>query len=228
MGQQLEREIASQMQLVNDPASLDYINDMGRAIVAQTEMANLPWEFHIVADPAINAFNIPGGHVYVNTGLIDAVDNAAQLASVMAHEIIHGVERHGTERISKAYGLQAGAAILLGGDPGMTQQIVASLVGGGVMAKFSRADEREADQQGIYAMYQAGYNPDGMASMFEKLQASSRRNPSGVEAFFSSHPLTDERIRDARRRADRLPDRPGLVTRDSRLDAIKGRLARYN
>src|SRR6185503_13387117 len=101
------------------------------------------WEFHIVSDPEINAFNVPGGHVYVNTGLIMAADNTAELAGVMAHEISHGVARHGTERITKAYGLNLGLGQLLGQNPSLVKQLAAQIAAGGAVAKFSRDDERE-------------------------------------------------------------------------------------
>lgn len=121
LGRQLEAEIAREMDLVNDRQALEYINQVGQRIVRQTNMRDLPWKFHIVNDPAINAFNIPGGHVYVNTGLIEAANNASELAGVMAHEIAHGVERHGTERLTKAYELNIIAALVLGQDPGMIE-----------------------------------------------------------------------------------------------------------
>ncbi len=222
LGQQLEAEVARQMQLVNDPQALAYINQMGRAIVAQTEMRNLPWEFHIVRDPAINAFNIPGGHVYVNTGLIQAADNAAELAGVMAHEIAHGVARHGTERISRAYGLNIVASLVLGQNPSLVEQIVGQIVAGGAMAKFSRDDEREADRLGVRYMAAAGYNPMGMANMFEKLLSTRGRQPSRVSQFFSTHPLTEERIREVTRLASQI-NTAGLRMNDSGFATLKSR-----
>src|SRR5688572_16593624 len=138
LGAQLEQDIARQLPLVNDRASLAYINRLGQRIVAQTELAQAPWEFHIVADPKINAFNIPGGHVYVNSGLVAATDNTAELAGVMAHEISHGVSRHGTEQLSKAYGFNIIASLALGGNPPIYQQILAQIVGAGTFARFGR------------------------------------------------------------------------------------------
>ena len=224
MGQQLEAEIARQMRLVTDPTALNYINQIGQRIVSQTEMANLPWEFHIVDDPSINAFNIPGGHVYVHTGLIQAADNVAELAGVMAHEVMHGVARHGTERLSKQYGISIAAGTLLGSNPGLLQQIVAQIAATGAVAKFSRDDERESDRLGIRYMYEAGYDPMGMASMFEKLLQEGRSRPSSIEQFFSTHPLTQDRISDARAQARQYPDRSGLVTSDGSLARIQQRV----
>jgi predicted Zn-dependent protease len=228
MGQQLERELAGKLRLVNDASTVSYVNQIGQKIVRQTSLNNVPWKFHVVADKSINAFNIPGGHVYVNTGLIMASRNASELAGVMAHEIAHGVSRHATERISKVYGLNLGAGLLLGEQPSQLKQIAAQLAGGGLVAKFSRDDEREADRLGVQFMYRAGYNPTGMASMFEKLMSERKRRPSGVEQFFSTHPLTEERIATVRQQARGLPNRSGLIVNDGRLNGIRQRVSRYS
>ncbi len=224
LGAQLERDIAAQLPLVRDQAALAYINEMGRRIVSQTEMANLPWKFHLVADPSINAFNIPGGHVYVHTGLIEEARNASELAGVMAHEISHGVARHGTERLSKAHGLNIIAGILLGENPAVYQQILAQIVGTGAIAKFSRDDEREADDLGVRYMYQARYDPQGMVSMFETLLNQRQRRPSSVEQFFSTHPLSEERIRNVQSEINRLPSAQGLVTNENGFRTMQQRV----
>ncbi len=222
MGQQLERDVAQQVTLSNDRTLNNYVNQLGQRIVAQTELSGQPWRFHVVQDDAINAFNVPGGLVYVNTGLIAAAENTAELAGVIAHEISHGVERHGTERLTKAYGLNVGAALLLGQDPGVASQIAAQIVGGGAIAKFSRDDEREADRLGVRYMARAGYNPEGMATMFQKLIADRQRSPGSAEQFFSTHPLTEDRIADVRREARKYPQR-GLTTNDGQYASIRNR-----
>ncbi|HMB90549.1 MAG TPA: M48 family metallopeptidase [Rhodothermales bacterium] len=223
LGNQLEQDLNQQLRLVNDGAANAYIERIGQQIVRQTELANAPWSFHIVDDDAINAFNTPGGNVYVNTGLILAADNVAQLVGVMAHEIAHGVARHGTERLTKTYGLNIGAGLLLGSDPSAYEQVLAQLAGTGAIAKFSRNDEREADELGVRYMYQAGYDPEGMAQMFEKLLQQRQGRPSSVAQFFSTHPLTESRIRDVRRAASQLPRR-SLTMRDGDLQNIQRRL----
>ena len=228
LGAQLEQDIARQLSLVRDPATLAYLNRMGQRIVAQTELAQAPWEFHLVADPKINAFNIPGGHVYVNTGLVAATDNAAELAGVMAHEISHGVSRHGTEQLSKAYGFNILASLALGGNPPIYQQILAQVIGAGTFAKFGRDAEREADHLGIVYMYNAGYDPHGMVTMFQELLSQRRSRPSSVETFFSSHPITEERITNARAEIAQLPPRPNLVTTDAEFAAFRQRVAGFN
>lgn len=225
LGAQLEQDIARQVSIVRDQAAVSYINEMGRRIVAQTEMRNLPWEFHIVSDPSINAFNIPGGHVYVHTGLIEQAGNAAELAGVMAHEISHGIARHGTERLTKSYGLNIVAAILLGENPAVYEQILAQIVGTGAIAKFSRDDEREADDLGVAYMLNAGYNPQGMVTMFETLLQERERRPSSIEQFFSTHPLSEERIDNVQARIAQLPSRQGLITNDAGFATLQQRVA---
>ena len=226
MGQQLERDVAQQVDVLNDATLTSYVNRIGQRIVAQTPLANRPWRFHVVRDDAINAFNVPGGLVYIHTGLIAAADNTAELAGVIAHEVAHGAARHGTERMTQAYGLNIAAALLLGQDPGLGAQIAAQIAGGGAIASFSRADEREADLRGVRYMANAGYNPEGMATMFDKLMADRQRRPGAVEQFFSTHPLTEDRIADVRREARKYPTR-GLTTNDGQYASIRARANRY-
>jgi predicted Zn-dependent protease len=226
-GRALERDIARQLPLVRDPASLTYINRMGQRLVAQTELAEAPWEFHIVADPSVNAFNVPGGHVYVHTGLIAATDNASELAGVMAHEIAHGVSRHGTEMLSRAQLANIGASLVLGPQPAWYAQLLAQIVGTGTFAKWGRDAERESDHLGVIFMHNAGYDPHGMVTMFQELLSRQKQSPGAVEAWFSSHPLTEERIQNVRADIEQLPPNPNLITNDAEFAAFRQRVARY-
>jgi predicted Zn-dependent protease len=223
LGQKLERDLAKQLRLVNDRSALAYVNRVGQQIVNQTEMRELPWKFHIVADDQVNAFNIPGGHVYVNTGLIKAAGNVAEFTGVLSHEISHGVSRHGTEQLTRAYGLSMVAGLALGENPAVYQQILAQIVGTGTLAKFSRSAEREADHLGVIYMSRAGYDPLGMATMFEKLLQRRRSQPGAVAQFFSTHPLTEERIRDVRTQTAGI-DRSRLASRDQGYQNLRQRL----
>ena len=227
LGAQLEKDLVQQLPLVNDPALVNYVNQMGQRIARQTELGNRPWKFFVVADPEINAFAIPGGRVYINTGLIEAVDDAAELAGVVGHEVAHGVARHSTERLTKVYGLNMVAGLLLGENPAVYQQILAQIVATGTVARFSRDDEREADQLGIRYMYNAGYDPHGMADMFAKLMSQEQGRRGAVSQFFSTHPLSEERIVAARRAARGLPNRPGLITHEQGLQTAQNRAERY-
>jgi predicted Zn-dependent protease len=204
LGEQLSQDVARQVQLNNDPEVNAYVRQMGQRIVAKTAMANLPFQFHVVNSQEINAFAIPGGHVYVNTGLISAAGSASELAGVLAHEINHVVARHSTEQISRQYGLTLLAGLVLGQNPSQVSEIAAQIVAGGALARFSREAEREADELGIKAMTEAGYDPHGMPRMFQRLLEQQKSQPGRLEQFFATHPAIEERIRDAQKRADQL------------------------
>lgn len=226
LGNQLAADIARQMPVINDSAANAYINRLGQQIVSQTPMANLPWQFHIIDDPEVNAFNIPGGHVYVTTGLIGASDNLSELAGVMAHEIAHGVERHATEQMTRSYGLGIIAALVLGQNPAVYQQILAQIIGSGTMARFGRGAEIEADVLGTRYMHAAGYNPNGLITMFEELLERRQRQPGAVDKFFSTHPLTEDRIDTVRAEIGRLPNRSGLVSNTADFNTFQSRYGR--
>lgn len=223
LGRQLAQDIERQVRINRDPEINNYVSQMGQRIVARTAMANLPFEFHVVDSPEINAFAIPGGHVYVNTGLIAAADNASELAGVMAHEISHVTARHSTEQISRQYGLSILAGIALGQNPGQLSELAAQILAGGALARFSRGAEREADELGIQAMAAAGYNPHGMASMFEELMEQRQRQPGRVEKFFATHPDIEERIRDSRNRANQIGNTG--ITDEPQFQSIKRRVS---
>ncbi|HEV7765284.1 MAG TPA: M48 family metallopeptidase [Thermoanaerobaculia bacterium] len=224
LGAQLSQDVEKQVRLNNDAAANAYIRDLGSRIVRQAAppFNQLPWEFHVVQDDSINAFAIPGGHVYVNTGLIKTADSASELAGVMAHEIAHVLARHSTEQLSRQYGLSVVAGAVLGQNPGQLTQIAAQIVAGGTLARFSREAEREADNIGIQAMSAAGFNPNGMASMFEKLLQQRQGQPGRLEQFFSTHPLTEERIRDSRARAEQIGNRG--ITDEPQFQEVRRRL----
>jgi len=225
LGDQLAVDLSRRLRLVDDPAAQDYVESVGRRVVAQTEMANLPWHFHIVADREVNAFTIPGGHVYVNTGLIEKSPNVAAFTGALAHEISHVVARHATEQLSKAYGIEAIGGAVLGRNPAVYEQILASIVAQGAMARFSRAAEGEADRLGAAYMYKAGYDPQGMVQMFETLLAERQSRPSSVERFFASHPLTEDRIREVQREIAAFPRTSNLIASDPRFDQLQDRLS---
>ena len=223
LGQQIERDLARQLTLVDDPVLTGYINQMGQQIVSTTPMRELPWRFYVVQDPQINAFNTPGGLVYVNTGLIAQAGSAAELASVIGHEVAHGVERHGTERMTQAQGINVLASLVLGQDPGAVQQIAAQIAAGGALAKNSRDAEREADGLGIQYMKAARYNPRGMADMFRRLEA---QGGGGGVPFFSTHPSPGNRVQTAERRAQQLGTQ-GTVMNDNQFAQAQQRARRY-
>lgn len=222
LGQQLARDIQGQMRVSSDP----YVQQLGQRIVSQAPAPfnQLPWQFHVVDNPEVNAFAIPGGHIYIHKGLIAAADNASELAGVMAHEVSHVVARHSTEQISRQYGLSVLAGIVLGQNPAAYQELLANIVAGGALARFSREAESESDRIGLRLMQSAGYNPRGMVTMFQELLQREQRQPSAVERFFSTHPLTSERIRDVENQIAQLPANTNTVTDEREFQALRSRM----
>ena len=219
LGQQIEAQLRTELPLTNDAALTRYVSDLGQRIVAQTGARSLPWRFYVVRDPAINAFNVPGGLVYIHTGLIAQANSASELAGAMAHEIAHGTARHGTARLSKANELNTVAGAVLGQSPNAAAAIAAQIAAQGAFARFSRNDEREADRLGVTYMAAAGYNPDGLAGLLEQL---ARQEGRGGVAFFRSHPLSSERVQNVRALA-RGVARAGLRTDDAGFAAARRR-----
>lgn len=211
MRDDLKREVAKEMRLVRDPEALAFLDRLGQEIVAQTDFAGRPWDFGIVEDDQVNAFNLPGGLVYINSGLIAEADELDELVGVLSHEISHGTARHGTQMMTRQYGLSVIMSLVLGEDPGVAKQLVAGVAGTGILMDYSREAELEADRLGVRYMYAAGYDPAGMASFFEELLEMRQSKPSDVERFFSSHPMSEERIQQVREIAATLPARSGLV-----------------
>ena len=222
LGRQLAAEVDAQTVPLADAEVQRYVEAMGQAVAAETEFGDRAWAFTVLADPAVNAFALPGGHVYVHAGLVAAAESEDELASVVAHEVAHVAARHGTERMVKAHGLNVVAGLVLGEDPGLVRQLVAGLVGHGALARFSRADESEADELGILYMADAGHDPAAMAAMFETLLALRARRPVLFERWFQTHPLTEDRIEAARAEAEGVSP----ASRDSTpadFDAVRSR-----
>ena len=194
LGRDLAAQVDAQVRPVPDPVVQAYVDRVGAALVAETELAGREWTFTVVDDPAVNAFALPGGHVYVNAGLVAAADGPAELASVVAHEVAHGVARHSTERMVKAQGVGWVAGLVLGDDPGVVRQVAAELVGRGALARFSRTDEEEADRLGLEYLAAAGFDPDGQTAMFETLVDLRGRRPRLFRRWFQSHPLGEDRV----------------------------------
>jgi predicted Zn-dependent protease len=231
LGNQLAADVAKQMTLVTDPAVKAYVTGMGEKILAaardESEVASLPWTFDVIDDPQVNAFNIPGGHVYFYSGLIAQARTYPEVMGVLAHEVSHGLARHGTENMTKQYGIALVAGLVLGQNPAMYQEVLANILANGTLMKFSRNAEREADDLGVRFVYDAGVNPKGIVDFFQVLQSMQSTKPGAIEQFFSSHPLTEDRIQDVTSRIAALPPRP-LVDSDPGFGDFKARVAKVS
>lgn len=226
LGKQLAAEIERTVKLMNDPVITEYVNRLGQNLVRNSD-AKVPFVIKVIDSEEVNAFALPGGFFYVNSGLILAADEEAQLAGVMAHEIAHVAARHGTEQYSKAQVLNLATVplIFVGGGIGYGLGQAAGFLIPLQFLQFSRGAEREADHLGMEYAYKAGYDPTAVITFFEKLQAQEKRKPGKLSKLFSTHPPTAERIEKAQQEiATILPDRPQHVVSTSEFDAVKSRL----
>jgi hypothetical protein len=212
--------------LCNDPKIDQYLTSLGTKLVSKLDQrgATYPWEFHCVNDKSINAFALPGGYVFVNRGAIEAADNESQLAAVMGHELSHVTLRHGTAQATKAQFAQGAAGIfggIFGGSTGgalLTQGV--ALGAGGLLLRYSRTDETQADVSGTQVLYDTGYDPRAMSQFFEKLESESKgKNPP---QFLSDHPNPGNRVERVNEEIDKLGGVPPNAKRDSgEFEAIK-------
>jgi len=223
MRDDLMNQVQQEYALVSDPQALAYLETIGARLVAQTNLAGRPWTFGIIDDDSVNAFNLPGGLVYVNRGLIQNASTLDQFTAVLGHEIAHGAARHGTQLMTRQMGLGLLGSVLLGDDASEREQLLAGIVGSGVLSNYGRDAEREADTLGIRFAHSAGYDPDGAIAMFQMLLTLREGRPSSVGQFFSSHPLTEERIEHARRITAELPDSPSLIHDSPEYQALRRR-----
>jgi Zn-dependent protease with chaperone function len=226
LGREAAQQVEQQMPVVRDAEINEYVRRIGQRLASAPQADKYPYTFKVVNDPSINAFALPGGPTYVNTGLIKAAENEAQLAGVMAHEIAHVALRHGTNQASKANLLQipaliAGAAIGGGGILGQLAQVGIGLGLNGVLLKYSRDAENQADLLGAQMMAHAGYNPIEMARFFEKLQAQGGRS---APSWFSSHPDPGNRMKNIQAEIQTLPRRDYTNTGTGDLREIQARL----
>ena len=196
LGRELARQVESESKLVKDPAINEYVNRVAQNIVRNSD-SKVPFTVKVVDSDEINAFALPGGFFYVNSGLILAADEEAELAGVMAHEIAHVAARHGTEQASKGQLINYAAIplIFISGPVGYGIQQAANLLVPLTFLKFSRGMEEEADYLGVQYLYKTGYDPDAMVRFFEKLQAKETAKPGSMSKLFATHPPTGERIR---------------------------------
>jgi predicted Zn-dependent protease len=199
--------------MLADPEVQRYVDTMGRRLLTGVQAVEFDYTFKVVKDNDVNAFAVPGGHIYVNSGLIKSARNESELAGVMAHEINHVVARHGTRQLTQQYGLALVTQLVLGQDPNMLAQLAASLFGQAGTMSYSRSMESQADYLGVQTMYRAGYNPEGMATFLTQLNAMSRNNPGNLAQFFSTHPMTADRIQHVKSEIAQLP--PGKYREDN-------------
>ncbi|HFE53658.1 MAG TPA: peptidase M48 [Bacteroidetes bacterium] len=224
MGRDFAAEIAKTYPLLKDPEINAYFQKLGEKLARASDWPDLQYHFQVVNTADVNAFAIPGGWVYIHRGLIERADNLSEVACVMGHEIGHVVARHGTELMTKQYGIALVTQLILGQNPKMWEKIAAQLFTTAGVLHYSRKHELEADRLGVRYAYKAGFNPNGMVTFFEKLQALQKREPSLIEVWFSTHPPTSERIKQAKAQIARLSLGPNLITDEPSFHQIQKKL----
>lgn len=228
LGKQLSAEVERQAKFINDPVVVEYVNRVGQNLVRNSD-AQVPFTIKVIDSDVVNAFALPGGFFYVNSGLILHADEESELAGVMAHEIAHVCARHGTKQATKGEIAQlamipamifipytlAGYAIY----QGMQFAIPMAFL------QFTRTDEAEADYLGLEYMYKAGYDPNAFVAFFEKVAADEKKQPGTIPKIFSTHPPTPERIKASQKEiATVLPQRSEYIVTTSEFDVVKHRL----
>jgi beta-barrel assembly-enhancing protease len=231
MGRQYAAEINRQLPIVQDAAVHRYINQLGSQIAQVADPRGIQYTFYVVNSHVVNAFAVPGGFIYINRGLIDRAENMSELAGVLGHEIGHVVARHGIDQMVRMQRAELGANlafILLGRPPGGAEQVGLQLGAGAYFARHSREAEREADDLAIQYLVRAGINPNGVVTFFQKLLQEQQRQPSAVEQWFATHPLTQERVESTRAAVQAIPaaQRQNLTTNTQQFQQFQARVRR--
>jgi predicted Zn-dependent protease len=230
LGKQYAMMVESSARMIQDPVVVEYVNRVGQNLVRNSD-AKVPFTIKVVDSDDINAFALPGGFFYVNSGLILAADNEAELAGVMAHEIAHVAARHATRQQTKANYVQMSTIPLIfvnswgiyeAANLGLSLALPVTFM------KFQRGYEAEADYLGLQYMYKAGYDPQSFITFFEKINALQKEKPGALSKAFSSHPQTPDRIEKSQEEIrEVLPPRPEYIVDTSEFDQVKTRLSDF-
>jgi len=229
MGRDFSQQVEHSAKLINDPVVTEYVNRIGQNLVRNSD-SKVPFTIKVIDTDEINAFALPGGFFYVNSGLILAADNEAELAGVMAHEIAHVAACHVAREQTRGniVNLASIPLIFVPGGWAVYEGTQAALSIGVPLTfmKFSRNFESEADFLGMEYMYKTGYDPQSFVSFFEKIEAQEKKKPGTLAKAFSSHPMTPDRVASAEKEMRTvLPPRPEYVVDTSEFEQVKGRLA---
>jgi len=224
LGVKFAAEIEKQHKLLNDPEVDAYLDRMGKRLLTGVREVDFAYRFKAVQDNTVNAFAIPGGSVYIHTGLIKSAKNEHELAGVVAHEVNHVVARHGTRQMTQQYGYALVLQLVLGDNPGLIAQMATSLFGQAGSMAYSRGMESQADVLAVETMAKSGYDPNGMATFLGTLKGLQQESPGKIAKFFSSHPDTGDRVQQVRAEIAKLPTERIVRTNDAEFKRIQGRV----
>ncbi len=227
MGKQYAQQVEASSKMITDPVIAEYVNRVGQNLVRNSD-SQVPFTIKVIDSDEINAFALPGGFFYVNSGLILAADDEAELAGVMAHEIAHVAARHTTRQMTRSQWANIGTIplIFMGGGLGYAIRGAAGIGLPMTFLTFQRGFEAEADYLGLQYMYKTGYDPQAFISFFEKVQAQEKKKPGTLAKAFSTHPQTPDRITKSQEEIQKiLPARAQYLVTSSEFDEVKARLA---
>lgn len=231
MGKQLAEEVQRQAKLIDDPIITEYVNRVGQNLVRNSD-AKVPFTFQVIDDDSLNAFALPGGFIFVHTGLLIAAETEAEMASAMSHEIAHVAARHMTRQAcrSQLVNLATIPLIFLGGLPGYAIRQGAQVAIPMTFLTFSRGFESEADYLGLQYLYAAGYDPTASIDMFEKMMSLETRKPGSIAKVFSTHPMNNDRLKKTQAEIEQiLPKKAEYIVNTSEYTEVRLRLlAREN
>jgi predicted Zn-dependent protease len=230
LGKQLAQEVERSAKIIDDPIIAEYVNRVGQNLVRNSD-AKVPFTIKVIDTEDVNAFALPGGFFFVNSGLILKADTEAELAGVMAHEIAHVAARHGTRQATRGQIAQLSTIplIFLGGWTGYGIRQAASILIPVGYLQFSREFESEADMLGLQYMYKTGYDPGAFVDFFEKIESLEKKKPGTISKVFSTHPPTDARIVKAQQNIQTmLKERPEYVVTTSEFNDVKARLMAFH
>ncbi len=224
IGEEMNTAIHKENRILQDDLWQEYVNNIGQKIVGVCDRKDLEYHFTVIDSNIVNAFATPGGYLFFYTGLLKIMENEAELAAVISHEVSHVVARHSVKRLQAAMGVSLLEQLVFGQSADALKAAVNIGVGLS-FASYSRADENEADNYGIQYMTKAGYNPEGAITMFEKLASISQGDPNFFEKLSMSHPDTQERIAKSKALIQSMkPLPPGLGVNANKYKIMRARL----
>ncbi len=229
IGKALAQQVEAQVKLIDDPVISEYVNRIGQNLVRNSD-AKVPFTIKVIDSDEVNAFALPGGFFFINSGVLIEADDESELAGVMAHEIAHVAARHGTRTATRGEiaNILSIPLIFLGGGVGYGARQAAGILVPVGFLKFSRAFEKEADMLGLQYMYKTGYDPQSLVTAFEKLQAKEKKKPGTLSKIFASHPQISDRISESQKIINGFRPLESYIITTSEFDIVKERLAQLH
>lgn len=225
MGREMSAEVEKEHPLYSDGQVQRYVRDVGgRLGRAAPNTGGIPLTVRVVRDDEVNAFTIPGGYIYINSGLIKRLDSEAELAGVIAHEMAHAINRDGTKQLTRMYGISFLLNLVLGSDAPQWQQVAGDLFSTFGLLAYGRTAEAEADKGAVRITRAAGYNPNGYLDFLRKLREMEETQPGLLTELFSTHPETSGRIATVQSEIAAMPPDKRLINNTAQFDRIRKRI----